>query len=174
MKFAIIAAGEGSRLSNEGACAPKPLIKINGEYALDILYREVPADLLSTQIDTCWVNVGGENPAEYIRKYAGRVEIVHLKDFTGGKSENMYALIGIDDDSKRYIEDAALKQEIGSEEDGAQYGSLTDATKAILEYVNRRVNKQSTLARIEMLTEPFKKTATQKIRRFLYMAPSHA
>lgn len=59
-------------------------------------------------------------------------------------------------------------------EDGAQYGSLTDATKAILEYVNRRVNKQSTLARIEMLTEPFKKTATQKIRRFLYMAPSHA
>ena len=39
MKFAIIAAGEGSRLSNEGACAPKPLIKINGEYMIDRLIR---------------------------------------------------------------------------------------------------------------------------------------
>ena len=59
-------------------------------------------------------------------------------------------------------------------EEGVQHNSLPDAAKAILEYVNKRVNKQSTLARIEMLTEPFKKTATQKIRRFLYMVPSHA
>ncbi len=61
--------------------------KIGDEYALDILYKEVPADLLSTQLDTCWVNVGGENPADYIRKYAGRVEIVHLKDFVGTKAK---------------------------------------------------------------------------------------
>ena len=59
-------------------------------------------------------------------------------------------------------------------EEGAEHGSLADAAKSILEYVNKRVNKQSALARIEMLTEPFKKTATQKIRRFLYMTPSHA
>lgn len=76
-------------------------VKLDGEYALDILYKEVPANLLQPQIDTCWVNVGGENPAEYIRKYAGRVEILHLKDFAGQKSENMYALIGIDEDEKK-------------------------------------------------------------------------
>ena len=75
--------------------------KIDGKYALDILYSEVPASLLQTQLDTCWVNVGGENPAEYIRKYKGRCEIVHLKDFVGGKSENMYALIGIDEDEQK-------------------------------------------------------------------------
>lgn len=75
--------------------------KIDGEYALDILYKEVPADLLQPQLDTCWVNVGGENPANYIRKYAGRIEILHLKDFAGSKSENMYALIGIDEDEKK-------------------------------------------------------------------------
>ena len=75
--------------------------KIDGEYALDILYREVPAELLEPQLDTCWVNVGGENPAAYIRKYAGRIEIVHLKDFVGRKSENMYALIGIDENEKK-------------------------------------------------------------------------
>lgn len=76
-------------------------VKIDGEYALDILYKEVPADMLQPQIDTCWVNVGGENPADYIRKYAGRIEIVHLKDFVGGKTENMYALIGLDDDEEK-------------------------------------------------------------------------
>ena len=75
--------------------------KIDGEYALDILYKEVPSSLLQTQLDTCWVNVGGENPVDYIRKYAGRTELIHLKDFVGRKSENMYALIGIDEDQKK-------------------------------------------------------------------------
>ena len=70
-------------------------MKIDGKYALDILYDEVPADLLKTELDTCWVNVGGEVPAEYIKKYTGRAPIVHLKDFVGEKSENMYELIGI-------------------------------------------------------------------------------
>lgn len=76
-------------------------VKINGEYALDVLYSEVGPELLQTQIDTCWVNVGGENPADYLRKYAGRMPTVHLKDFSGSRSENMYALIGIDDDKKQ-------------------------------------------------------------------------
>lgn len=89
-------------------------VKLDGEYALDILYREVPADLLSTELDTCWVNVGGENPAGYIRKYNGRVEIVHLKDFVGAKSENMYALIGIDDGEKKAPEGAFEFRPVGS------------------------------------------------------------
>ncbi|MBQ7839859.1 MAG: sugar phosphate isomerase/epimerase [Lachnospiraceae bacterium] len=71
--------------------------KIDGEYALDVLYKEVGPELLQTQIDTCWVNVAGENPAEYVKKYSGRIPTVHLKDFAGSKSEKMYALIGIDD-----------------------------------------------------------------------------
>ena len=74
--------------------------KVDGEYALDMLYRAVPADLLATELDTCWVNVGGENPADYIRKYAGRAPVVHLKDFVmpGKKPERLYSLIGIKDE----------------------------------------------------------------------------
>ncbi len=71
-------------------------MKLDGKYALDILYDTVPADLLATELDTCWVNVGGEDPADYIRKYAGRAPVVHLKDFFGEKSEDMYELIGIE------------------------------------------------------------------------------
>ena len=76
--------------------------KIDGEYALDLLYRTVPAELLQTELDTCWVNVSGENPADYLRKYTGRAPVVHLKDFymPGEKPEHMYDLIGIDDDGE--------------------------------------------------------------------------
>ncbi len=76
--------------------------KINGKYALDVLYESVSYDLLKTQIDTCWVNVAGENPSNYIRKYAGRSPVVHLKDYVmpGKKPEKMYELIGIEDDTK--------------------------------------------------------------------------
>ena len=77
--------------------------KMDDKYILDILYEEVSPELLQTQIDTCWANVGGENPAEYVRKYAGRIPTVHLKDFAGSKSENMYALIGIDEDKKKEV-----------------------------------------------------------------------
>jgi len=70
--------------------------KVNGKYILDIYYSSVSSDLLQTELDTCWVNVGGENPATYLSKYSGRAPLVHLKDFAGQQSDNMYGLIGTD------------------------------------------------------------------------------
>lgn len=69
----------------------------DGTYFLDKLYEEVSSDLLETELDTCWVNVAGENPCEYLNKYSGRAHIVHLKDFykQGHNVEGMYELIGI-------------------------------------------------------------------------------
>jgi sugar phosphate isomerase/epimerase len=71
-----------------------------GKYVLDDLYERLDKTLLQTEIDTCWVNVGGENPSEYVLKYTGRAPIVHLKDFDGEKDENMYELIGIEGEKK--------------------------------------------------------------------------
>ena len=39
MKYAIIAAGEGSRLAQEGIVSPKPLVKVDGEMLIDRLIR---------------------------------------------------------------------------------------------------------------------------------------
>ena len=69
-------------------------VKLEGTYGLDKIYEQVSADLLQTELDTCWVNVGGEDPAKFITKYTGRTPVVHLKDFIGEKTENMYELIG--------------------------------------------------------------------------------
>lgn len=39
MKFAVLAAGEGSRLSSEGVNSPKPLVRVCGEAMIDRLLR---------------------------------------------------------------------------------------------------------------------------------------
>ena len=73
-------------------------VQYKGKYALDDLYDTIPADLLGTEIDTCWVKVAGVDPGGYIRKYSGRAPVVHLKDYhvpEGLKPENMYELIGL-------------------------------------------------------------------------------
>lgn len=104
--------------------------KINGEYALDILYKSVPSDLLQTQIDTCWVNVAGEDPAAYLEKYAGRSPVVHLKDFVmpGKRPAKMYELIGIQDDQK-VEEDVFEFRPLGM---GAQnFPRILEACKAV-------------------------------------------
>lgn len=69
----------------------------NGKFFLDELYDTIPADLLETELDTCWVRVAGESPVAYLEKYAGRAHVVHLKDFfkKGEKVDGMYELIGI-------------------------------------------------------------------------------
>ena len=53
----------------------------NGKVIFDRILEEIPADLLQAQIDTAWALVGGMDPADYIRKYAGRTDVVHIKDF---------------------------------------------------------------------------------------------
>ena len=85
-------------------------VTIDGEYALDVLYSTVPADILKTEIDTCWVNVAGVNPAEYVEKYSGRSPVVHLKDFkkSGDNLGKLYDLIGIDDDAQEEEEEDAF------------------------------------------------------------------
>lgn len=69
-------------------------VKIDGEYKLDIIYRDLGEDILKTEIDVCWARVGGENPSEYVLKYAGRAPLVHFKDYVGERSSDMYELIG--------------------------------------------------------------------------------
>lgn len=53
MKFAIIAAGDGSRLAQEGIQAPKPLVKVGNERLLDRLIRIFMANNASEIVVIC-------------------------------------------------------------------------------------------------------------------------
>jgi len=75
----------------------------NGQCGLDYLYENVPADLLQTELDQCWVKYAGYEPVEYLKKYSGRSPVVHLKDFyvEGEQEGDPYALIGLNEDEKK-------------------------------------------------------------------------
>ena len=66
-----------------------------GKYLYDYIFEAVDESKIEPEIDTCWVRYAGLMPDEQIRKFSGRVTLVHLKDFVCKKlaSGPAYALI---------------------------------------------------------------------------------
>ena len=89
--------------------------KVDGKYMLEVLYDSFTPELLASELDTCWVNVGGEVPADYIKKFTGRAPVVHLKDFymTGSLPKHLYALIGIDEEESQAEENTFEFRPVG-------------------------------------------------------------
>jgi sugar phosphate isomerase/epimerase len=54
--------------------------EFGGKLMLDSIFDSVPAEYLQVELDSCWVHNAGIDPAAYIRKYDGRIPLVHLKD----------------------------------------------------------------------------------------------
>ncbi|MFH1569691.1 MAG: sugar phosphate isomerase/epimerase [Gemmatimonadota bacterium] len=52
----------------------------DGRHGLDILLAHSDPAHLQSQLDVCWVRFGGADPAAFLRRHAGRVPLVHLKD----------------------------------------------------------------------------------------------
>lgn len=74
--------------------------KYEGKFLLEWLYDSIPADLLQTELDTCWVRYAGNDPAEYMKKYKGRADVLHLKDFVCSKFAGGPVYTLIDDEGK--------------------------------------------------------------------------
>jgi len=60
--------------------------RFDGETGFDIFYGAADPDLVQAEIDTYWVQHGGEEPSATIARFAGRAPLVHLKDMTPGDS----------------------------------------------------------------------------------------
>ncbi|WP_130838330.1 sugar phosphate isomerase/epimerase family protein [Lachnoclostridium sp. Marseille-P6806] len=68
-----------------------------GQWGYDAMFDAIPHDYLMSELDTCWCDVATGEAPEFIRKYTGRIPVVHLKDYIKkGDVKNMYKLIGID------------------------------------------------------------------------------
>ncbi len=50
------------------------------ELLIHRILREL-APLVLPQPDLCWISYGGEDPAAFLKRYAGSVPVVHLKDY---------------------------------------------------------------------------------------------
>ncbi|AFK86270.1 xylose isomerase domain-containing protein [Thermoanaerobacterium aotearoense SCUT27] len=111
---------ETAKLFNEigEKCAEKGLIfcyhnhnhefvNFDGKYGLDLIYENSNSNFLKAEIDTYWVKYAGEDPASYIKKYSGRVPLVHLKDMDGATKD--FAEIGEGIMNIKDIIDASLE-----------------------------------------------------------------
>ncbi len=83
--------------------------RVGDAYALDVLYGAVPADLLQTELDVCWIKAAGEDPIAYLQKYAGRSPLLHLKDFYGRESRELYEKTRAENRSPMLYEDYAYR-----------------------------------------------------------------
>jgi sugar phosphate isomerase/epimerase len=57
--------------------------KYDGEYLLDIIKNNTTK--LGFELDVHWIQRAGVNPAEFVKEYAGRISLLHLKDYRIGQ-----------------------------------------------------------------------------------------
>lgn len=67
--------------------------KYDDEYALDMLYRLTEPENLQVELDTYWAAFAGLSPVDYIKKYSGRIPLIHLKDMEDSESRE-FAEVG--------------------------------------------------------------------------------
>ncbi len=90
-KLAETVAPIGTKLKAEGLtlCYHNhdfEFAEVDGVAGLDLLYTKTNPNLLQAELDLAWVSIGGQDPAAYIRKYANRTPLVHLKDYDSTKT----------------------------------------------------------------------------------------
>lgn len=74
MKYAIISAGEGSRLAKEGINVPKPLVKVGGECLIDRLIRIFTAAGASEIVIICREAESEDDPMAMVHQHLLDVE----------------------------------------------------------------------------------------------------
>ena len=55
--------------------------KYDGKYIMDIMAEESDPEYLGFELDVHWLQRGGVNPLEWIKKLEGRTKILHIKDY---------------------------------------------------------------------------------------------
>lgn len=66
----------------------------NGVYALDVLAEHTDPAALAFEIDIAWVTFGGEDPVRVLRRLAGRVPAIHVKDLYGLNQRGQFTAVG--------------------------------------------------------------------------------
>jgi len=55
--------------------------RLDGRLILERIYAETNPVYLQGEIDTYWIQYGGGDPVDWCRRLAGRLPLIHLKDF---------------------------------------------------------------------------------------------
>jgi sugar phosphate isomerase/epimerase len=86
--------------------------KYDGTLAMDVIFSDANPNVCS-ELDLYWVQHGGANPVSWIKKLAGRVPLIHAKDYAIIDKQPTFAEVGEGNLEWPAIIDAA--KEAGSE-----------------------------------------------------------
>jgi len=91
-RFSLQAAVDFAKQADDFACQLKEhgidlyyhnhhfeFVRHGGKLLMDIIKENTK--YLGFELDIHWIHRGGENPVEFIKKYAGSVRLLHLKDY---------------------------------------------------------------------------------------------
>ncbi len=70
----------------------------DGETALDQLLHNTDSKLVQLELDCYWVSRAGKDPVDYMKRYAGRVPLLHIKDMKSGLTPTTDIMKGGDHD----------------------------------------------------------------------------
>lgn len=65
-----------------------------GKTGMDILFEETDPAAFGFELDLYWVQAGGGDPAAWVRKAAGRMQVVHFKDMAIAEGKPVFAEVG--------------------------------------------------------------------------------
>lgn len=68
-------------------------VKIDGQYIMDLFMAQTDSELVQMELDCFWALKADVDPAAYMRRYAGRVPLLHIKDMTA-PPESTFAEVG--------------------------------------------------------------------------------
>ena len=102
MRYAILAAGEGSRLTEEGVAAPKPLVEINGEKLIDRLLR-IFIDNGATEVYVIINNLHPQTEAWLKQRICEGVPLKYIVKTTPSSMHSMYELSAMLDGNEPFI-----------------------------------------------------------------------
>ncbi|QJC52807.1 sugar phosphate isomerase/epimerase [Paenibacillus albicereus] len=66
--------------------------RVGEENAFDAMFQATAPEAVQVEMDVCWVQFAGRDPVTYIGKYAGRLPLLHLKDFALDEQGGMKTL----------------------------------------------------------------------------------
>jgi len=74
----------------------------DGTVGHDYIFSATHPENIQVELDVCWADFSGFNPAEMVEKYAGRIPVLHMKDYylEGKLASDPYALIGREEGEK--------------------------------------------------------------------------
>src|SRR6478736_9806251 len=69
--------------------------RFGGDYVYDLILENTDPDLVKLELDTYWMYRGGQDPIEWMKKYADRVILLHQKDFPADAPQPLNLFDGI-------------------------------------------------------------------------------